>query len=275
VRRSGSRRGVRAALLVVLSRGRSACGGGVTMGTGTNGISSPGSLGTFVDPNADTAAASFPLPKVVQTPAVAGGLPITYEGPTIAGQSMPGQWLLTKVVRSFEWQQQQAAFTGGAALAASGIPLAEIEYSISIWEPGAAVLYRKLLGTLFSKAVAIVPGSNGTSTIAQTGASAAALGIDDPSLKDLGITTVVLKSITPLFNPLVGSGGKGPWTATATFLEYRQPFKLPPLPDQTIPDNGAVTPANQTNLATAQAAIQAGDAQRQQVLATMLLNKNT
>lgn len=218
----------------------------------------------------DPANTNFPVPRLIQSQGSGGSF--TYEGPLIAGQPMPGQWLLTRVTREFGWQQQAPGFMGGAGLVPSGLPLAEIEYSIRIWESGTAGVYRKLLGGLFSKAVVVVPGQNpGTTTLAHASGSSAALSIDDPSLKDIGITTVVVKSVTPLFNPLVTSGGKGPWTATVVLIEYREPVALPPLLDQKIPESGAVTPSAANNLATANAAVAAGDKARQAAAARQLL----
>ncbi len=211
----------------------------------------------------DGSQSGFPIPQLLQLQTAGGGV-ATHEGPVINGIPMPGQWLLTRVTREFGWQQQQANFMSGANLVPSGDPLAEIEYSVAIWENAAALQYRALLSTVLKKPVTVVPGSLGSS---------AAMGINDPSLKDIGVTNVVVKSVTPLFNPLVTSGGKGPWTAKVTLLEYREPVQALPLPDQTIPDPGAVTPSAANNLATAQASITSGASKLQTTAARQILNR--
>ena len=187
----------------------------------------------------DGSQSGFPIPQLLQLQTAGGGV-ATHEGPVINGIPMPGQWLLTRVTREFGWQQQQANFMRAAPTSFHrAIRSREIEYSVAIWENAAALQYRALLSTVLKKPVTVVPGSLGSS---------AAMGINDPSLKDIGVTNVVVKSVTPLFNPLVTSGGKGPWTAKVTLLEYREPVQALPLPDQTIPDPGAeATPSATVN----------------------------
>ena len=67
-------------------------------------------------------ATSFPYPTVFQQSGP-GSPTVTYEGPTINGIPMPGQWLLKRSVREFGWQQQQANFMSGAYLVPKGDPL--------------------------------------------------------------------------------------------------------------------------------------------------------
>jgi hypothetical protein len=218
-------------------------------------------MGTLLDalqPNPQ--ATSFPLPRVVTGQGSAGSS--VSEGPLINGIPMPGQWLLTRATREFGWQEQRANFMTGAYLVPIGDPLAPIEYDIKIWNSADAAIFRQLLKTLLKKPVTVVPGS---------ASSTAALGIDDPSLKDLGIDKVVIVSISALLNPLVTSGGKGAWTSKAGFKEYRPAIPAPPIPDQNIPDPGAVTPAAATNLATVNASVTAGAAQLQSTAARKLL----
>ena len=207
-------------------------------------------------------ATSFPYPHLVQASSPAGS--VTYEGPTLNGIPMPGQWLLVRCTREYGWQEQQANFMSGAYLVPKGDPLALVEYDIRIWESAAAAQFRQLLSTVLKKPVTVIPGSLGSS---------AAIGINDPSLKDIGVTNVVVWSVTPLFNPLVTSGGKGPWTAHVAFKEYRQPLPALPIPDQTIPDPGAVTPSAANNLATANASVTAGANKLQTTAARGILNK--
>lgn len=204
-------------------------------------------------------ATQFPYPTLVQSSGPGGSF--TYEGPTINGVPMPGQWLLTRCPRVYGWQKQQPTFMTGGYLVPTGDPFAEIEYSVRIWESGTAGVFRQLLRTLLKKPVLSLPGVP----------ASAALGIDDPSLKDVGITQVVVAAVTPLINPLVTSGGRGPWTATVGFIEWRPPVPAQPLPSQAIPDPGAVTPAASANMDTANAAVTAGAATMQANAARSLL----
>jgi hypothetical protein len=202
---------------------------------------------------------NFPLPKLVQTSGLTGA--VTFEGPTINGIPMPGQWLLVAATREFGWQEQRLGFMSGATLVPIGDPLASFEYAIRIWENGAALLYRQLLGTLLKKPAVALPGVP----------AAAALGIHDPALKDIGVTSCVVLRVTPLFNPLVESGGRGPWTARIAFKEFRKPLPAIPIPNQAIPDPGAVTPSAVTQMATANAAVSTGAGALQGAAARALL----
>ena len=206
-------------------------------------------------------ATSFPYPTVFQQSGP-GSPSVTYEGPTINGIPMPGQWLLKRSVREFGWQQQQANFMSGAYLVPKGDPLMEIEYEIRIWESGAMAVFLGLLQTLLKKPAIVVPGGVGV---------AAALGINDAILKSECVASVVVARVQPPLNPLVSSGGKGCWVGFVHFLEYRSPIPALPVPDQTIPDPGAVTPSAASNQATASAAVTAGDNARQAAAATALV----
>lgn len=196
---------------------------------------------------------NFPYPSVTQSSGP-GQPSLTFEGPTINGIPMPGQWLLVKSARVFGWQKQVANFMSGGTVVPTGDPPIDIEYEVRIWESGTMGLFRQLLQTLLKKPVvalgAAVP-------------AAAALGIHDPTLKDLGVTKVVVAMVDPPKNPLITSGGKGPWIAKVGFIEYRKAIAALPVPNQDIPDPGAVTPAAASNLATAQAAVTQGAANLQ------------
>jgi hypothetical protein len=207
-------------------------------------------MGHFLDAIAPplTGDGNFPYPSLVQTNGP-GLSSYTFEGPTIIGIPMPGQWLLTKAAREFGLQQQRANFLSGAFIVPKGDPLMEIEYEVRIWESGTMGVFRGLLKTLLKKPVA---------SLGAAIPIAAALGIDDPALKDLGVSYVVVSHIDYPKNPLVASGGKGPWVGHVGFLEYRSGVPALPVPDQGIPDPGAVTPSAASNLGTAQADMTAG-----------------
>lgn len=218
----------------------------------------------------DAQNTNFPYPKLVQVydPAVGA---YTYEGPTINGQPMPGQWLLTEATRVFGWEERVGNYLTGATLVPKGDPLLLAKYSIRIWSSADVGLYRTLLGTILKKPVIQLAGLS--SGLIQTNAATAVLGIDDPSLKDVGVTKVVVWSVTPLINPLVGSGGRGPWTAAVEFKEYRKPRPALPIPDQTIPDVGPVTPSSFSAMQAENANITQGTKDLQSATARQLLNR--
>jgi hypothetical protein len=202
-------------------------------------------VGDLLDP---PSLPGFPFPTSFQTKTPAGNH--TFEGPTIIGTPMPGQWLLTKATRQFGWQEQQGSFQSGATIVPKGDPLMHIEYEVRIFEAGTMSDFILVCGTILKKAVVAVPGVP----------ASAALGIDDPILKILGVKSVVVDFVEFPKNPLVASGGKGAWVGKVGFIEYRKPLPALPVPSQEIPDPGAVTPAAAANLATAGASVTAGAA---------------
>jgi hypothetical protein len=204
----------------------------------------------------------FPLPQLVQSQGLPGQPSYTFEGPQINGLNMPGQWILAKGARVFGWQKQVANFMSGGTVVPTGDSPMDIEYEVRIWESGTFAAFRQVLQTLLKKPVvslgAAVPES-------------AALGIHDPALKDLGVTKVVVAFVDYPKNPLITSGGKGPWVGKVGFIEYRKGIAALPVPNQDIPDPGAVTPAAAANQAVAAAAIAAGNASRSTATANRLV----
>lgn len=209
----------------------------------------------------DASRSNFPLPRLNTSIGPAGSF--TSEGPIINGSTVPGQWLLTGARRKYGWQVIQGNYLYGARLVPTANPVLGVKYSIKIWTSADALVYRKMLrsGILSKPIIALKTPSNGL--IAGADLSSAVLSIKDPSLEDVNVTQVVVDSVTPLFNPLVASGGRGAWTAEVEFLEFPGSFRpAPPIPDQTIPDQGSVTPSAFAAASTAGALMQQGDAQR-------------
>src|SRR5580698_1854550 len=175
----------------------------------------------------------FPIPRLVTSSGPAGSF--TSESFMMGGVLMPGQWLLTSCPRVYGWQIQQQYAMSGATVVPIGDPLLKAKFKIKIWTSADAGLYRQLLKTTLRKPVGLVPGST----------TSAGLGIDQPQLNDVGVTSVVVWSVTPLMNPLVESGGRGAWTAECELLEYRQPIPALPKPSQTIPVKKTPAPTAQ------------------------------
>jgi hypothetical protein len=214
-------------------------------------------MGQFIDP---PVLPGFPFPNSSQSQSPAGNY--TYEGPTINGIAMPGQWLLTKAARTFGWQQQKGAFLTGAVAVPTGDPLMEITYEIRFFESGSISAFIQICQTLLKKPAFSINGPIPT---------AAALGIDDAILKILGCSKVVVTEVDFPKTPLVSSGGKGAWVGHVSFLEYRPPRPAGPIPNQDIPDPGALAPSAATNLATANASVTAGAGNLQSTAAQALV----
>lgn len=204
----------------------------------------------------------FPVPGLVQASTPAGT--VTYEGPTIMGIPMPGQWLLKKAKRVWNIQQQRAAYMSGSVLVPTSVPAMEISYEIRIWESGAMSQFLALVGSVLKQPVL---------TLGAALPASAALAISDPALHVYGVSNVVLVGLEVPKNPLVSSGGRGPWVGSIDLLEYVGTLKkMPPPPDQTLPITGVTAPpAASNNLATVGAAMLAGDAARQAAAASALV----
>jgi hypothetical protein len=179
----------------------------------------------------DPKRTNFPVPRRV----LGTGGAYQCESFFLTGVPMPGQWLLTECTRTFGWQVQKGYGLTGATLLPIGDDPLTAKFSVKIWESTGAAAYRQLLRDTLRKPVGLIAGST----------SSAGMGIEHPQLNDMGVVAVVVKSVTPLMNPLVTSGGKGPWTATVEFYEYRAPIPALPKPNQATPDRAPPTPSAQ------------------------------
>lgn len=181
----------------------------------------------------DPTKTSFPVPKLIRSSGPTGSF--TYESFNLGGVPMPGQWLLVDAPRVFGWQILKAYGQSYATVLPIGDDLVKARFAIRIWTSADAGVYRQLLKTTLRKPVGLMPGST----------SAAGLGIDQPQLLDIGVSSVVVARVTPLYNPLVTSGGRGPWTAECELLEYRKPLAALPKPNQSIPAKSPPKPTAQ------------------------------
>jgi hypothetical protein len=193
----------------------------------------------------DPSKTYFPAPKLVRQEG--NGIVSVSESFNLSGTLLPGQWLLVDCEREFGWQIRAGNFLTGATVVPIGDPLLVAVFKIRIWTNVDAQYFRKLLKTVLRKPVGLSPFST----------TSAAHGIDQPQLVDLGVKNVVVKSITPLMNPLVESGGRGAWTSTCKFLEYRPPIAALPTPSTVYPDKAPPTPSATDNIAKENAALAA------------------
>ncbi len=195
-----------------------------------------GAIPQYLQPYAqpDPTVTLFPVPTLYQpeSPGIGAN---TYESFSLASIPMPGQWVLTDCTRVFGWQIQQAFGLTGATVLPIGDPLLKAKFAVKIWTNADAQQYQLALKTVLRKPAYAVPGA----------AVTAGMGIDQKQLLSVGVDTVVLWSVTPLINPLVTSGGKGAWTATVEFLEYRAPQPAIAKPSQKIPDKAPPMPSAQ------------------------------
>jgi hypothetical protein len=207
----------------------------------------------------DPTKTAFPVPQLITGQGAAGKF--TYESPTLAGSPMPGQWLLTELTRVFGWDERQGYGLSGAYLVPKGDPLVEMSFDVNIWASADAANYRQLLKTVLRKPTGLVIGASNSS---------AAMGISFPQVNDMGITAVVVTAVTPLMNPLVTSGGKGPWKAKVKLKEFRAPLPAIGIPKTVIPDKAPPNPSAQDNLDTENAKLATQFANNAQNLATLL-----
>lgn len=193
--------------------------------------------------NNGVASAVGPLPQVTAFPAVN-----TF---TIAGSRMPGKWTLTSADKQFGWQIQQGYGLSGAVVFPKGDELVIPKFKGEFWAQADCLIFKQIRSTLLVKP-AITPGGF---------LSVAALGIDHPELKALGVVSVVVGKVTPLIDE-----GAGLWTCTIDFLQYRAPQKAPPIPTLVIPD---------TTPQPVVAAQNAADVELQNALATFAAKRGT
>jgi hypothetical protein len=184
-------------------------------------------------------------------PPVVGGFPVA-DTITVAGLPAPGKWTLQKGDKEYGWQIRQATAMTGATVVPIGDPLVEPEFLIEFWDPLDYQAFKLFRTTYLKKPLVAVTGS-------PTGL---ALGIDHPELKELGVSSVVVKTITPVLND-----GYGVWSCKVKFLQYRKPLPALSKPDAAIPDNGVPRP---TALTQTEIALQQGQAQLQALKAGAL-----
>lgn len=140
---------------------------------------------------------------------------------TLAGQTMPGRWLLLDAPKVFGWQIQKGFGLSGAFAFPTGDELIVAKFQVWIWKSVDFQAFREVRKLLLKKPVFSVGGL----------LSSKAMGIYHPELKDLGVEAVVVKSVTPMVNDEYGT-----WVGTVEFLQWRTPKLAPPKPAGTIPD---------------------------------------
>lgn len=163
-----------------------------------------------------------PLPQVTAFPAV--------NSITLANFPMPGKWSLLEAKKKFGWQIQKGYGLSGAVVFPTGDELVVAKFKAEFWSSSDFNIFKNIRKQLLQKPVFSVGGALLT----------AAMGIDHPELKALGVTSVVIGEV----GAAIQEDG-GLWVCHIDFLQYRAPLPAPPKPTTTIPDVAAPKPVAQ------------------------------
>lgn len=165
---------------------------------------------------------------------------------SIASVVPPGKWTLTAAKKVYGWQVQKGYAQSGATVFPIGDELVAPRFMVEIWDGTIDwPAFRLFRSNFLKKALVSVGGAP----------IAYALGIDHPELKDMGVTSVVVREINPFTND-----GTGLWSSEIEFLQYRKPQPALSKPLAAIPDKSPPVPSAQDN---AQRELQAAAAQFQ------------
>lgn len=179
-------------------------------------------MGVFQIPGMSEAVS--PNPKVTAFPAT--------DSFTIASFNMPGKWTL-QASKEFGWQIQQGFGLSGAVIFPKGDPPVVVKARGEFWAAQDYALYKEIRKRILLKPVFSLGGNLIT----------AAMGMDHPEIKALGVINVVnLRAVSA-----VDEGG-GLWVVEHEFLQYRPPLLAPPKPKLTIPDVAPPVPKAQDAL---------------------------
>jgi hypothetical protein len=139
---------------------------------------------------------------------------------------MPGQWILQAGAKIFGWQEQKGWFLTGASLRPTGDPLVSFSFLVKFWDVRDWNSFQQFRTKYLTRPVF-------------TGASVNyAIGIIHPELNFHGVTQVV-----PAETPFFTNNGKGLWTGTVKFLQYRKPVAALESPAAAIPGAAPPTPS--------------------------------
>lgn len=136
----------------------------------------------------------------------------------ILGIDMPGKWILVSATKEFGWQVQQGYGFSGAVVLPIGDPLVKAKFKGEFFASTDVILFKAIRARLLIKPTLSV------------GLVSFAYSITHPELNNLGVSSVVVKTIAPLIDE-----GGGLWTSEIEFLQYRRPFPVGPLPTQETP----------------------------------------
>jgi hypothetical protein len=137
---------------------------------------------------------------------------------SINGVPAPGQWILQPCQKVFGWQIQQGYALSGATVFPKGDELVVAPFLIRLWDPADYPLFVEFAARFLKKPVFSI------------GLTTFAIGLYHPELIRLGVRAVVVQK-----EPALTNNGKGLWTGTAEFLQYRKPVIAAGKPKAAIP----------------------------------------
>lgn len=174
-----------------------------------------------------------------------GGMPWA-DTITVANVPAPGKWTLLRAPKVFGWDVRKGTALSGATVVPVGDELVSPRFLVEVWTPTDYAAFKAFRSQFLKKALVAQPGSP----------IAMALGIDHPELKEMGVSSVVVREINPLLNDGFGVG-----MCEIEFLQYRKPLPALSKPNAAIPDVTPPAPTAQTQvqreLQQAQAELQA------------------
>ena len=148
---------------------------------------------------------------------------------TIANIPMPGRWTLLEAARKFGWQIRKGYALSGAQVFHIGDELVVARFRGEFFSSSDFAIWKQVRKQIYRKPVFAPPGGGVLFT--------AAMGIDHPELKALGVNNVVTLEVHAARQE---EGGL--WSQHIDFLEYYPPIPAVKRPVVTIPDVAAPTP---------------------------------
>lgn len=155
--------------------------------------------------------------------------------------TMPGNWILLPTYKEFGWQQQKGWGLTGATVRPTGDELVVAPFLVRFWNPFEWSAFQNFRRKYLSKAVFSVAGN-----------LTYAIGIVHPELNALGVESVVPRKV-----PAFTNNGKGLWSGTVEFLQYRKPQPVLETPNAAIPAAAAPQPSATDSLQQEQLSKQA------------------
>lgn len=158
----------------------------------------------------------------------------------LGGDTMPGQWILQPTAKEYGWQIQKGWGQAGASVMPVGDELVVATFLVRFHRAHDWAAFQPYRMKYLQKAL-----------VQRGGQATYALSIEHPELQALGVVAVVPRK-TPVFT----NNGKGLWTGTVEFLQFRLAKPMPEQPRAQIPAAPEPTPSSEDALNQAGAAHQ-------------------
>jgi hypothetical protein len=145
----------------------------------------------------------------------------------LGGDRMPGQWILQPTSKEYGWQVQKGWALAGATVRPIGDELVSASFLVRFHTAADWAAFQPFRRRYLAKALFTAGGE-----------ATYAIGIVHPELNALGVTAVVPRKV-----PAFTNNGKGLWTGTVEFLQYRKAVPVPESPQAAIPAAAAPAPS--------------------------------